>query len=222
MFTKKKMELTIKANYQVVLNGVDKNKFTPSNIKKEDIITFVGNLKRRKGLLFLLETITKVKTIRPDISVIVIGDIDVNHKDYTKISNYIKKNNLNIIFAGKVSEDQLIKFYQKAKLNILPSQTEPLYFEGFGLVHAEANACGTLTIGTLNSGNEDAISIDNGYLVHYGDTQELCNKILEVFTFDKYPTINYLSIQDWKDVGKNYENIFENLLRENKNQGCQK
>jgi len=210
-FTKRRMiEEGIKANYEVILNGVDKEKFKPNiNIKKENIITFVGNLKPRKGLKFLLESMTEVNKINPDIKVVVIGNLNTKSIAYKKTVEFIKNNNLNVEFSGKVSEEELIEYYQKAKLNILPSQTEPFFFEGFGLIHAEANACGTVTIGTKNSGNEDAITDENGYLVEYVDIEKLKNTILEVFKMKIYPHIRYDKLNDWKDISYKYVKLFK-------------
>ena len=217
-YTKKRMiEEGIKANYEVIFNGVDKNIFKPNKeVEKEDIITFVGNLKSRKGLLFLLETMEKVSKVNPNIKVIVIGKIDFQSERYKKISEYIKRKNLNVEFVGSVSEDELVKYYQRAKLNILPSKTDPYFFEGFGLVHLEANACGTLTVGTRNSGNEDAILKGNGFLVEYGDVESLKKIILDVFSYKEYPNINIDDVLDWTEVANKYKILFENLIYKNK------
>ncbi len=213
-FTKKRMmEEKIEANYEVILNGVNKNKFKVNDlIKKENIITFVGNLKPRKGLSFLLNSMVKVNAVKPEIKLIVIGSIDFKSEAYIKIKSYIESNNLNVEFVGKVTEKELVLYYQKAKINVLPSQSEPLFFEGFGLIHLEANACGTLSIGTYNSGNEDAIIPKNGYLVNYGNVNELSSKILHVFEMEKYPKISYLELDDWNNVATKYQRVFERVI----------
>ncbi len=212
-FTNKMMKNEkITANYTVIKNGVDKNIFVPDfSIRKENIITFVGNLKDRKGLDFLLQSMAAVSNIIPNIKVVVIGYIDTSSDKYKKVINYINKNKLNVYFAGIISEADLIKYYQKAKLNILPSKTEPYYFEGYGLIHAEANACGTLTVGTKNSGNEDAISKENGFLIDFGDIPGLANIIIDCFSAKIYPAINFNKIVDWKNIASDYENLFNQL-----------
>lgn len=218
-FTKKRMiEENIKANYEVILNGVDKTIFKPDdNITKENIITFVGNLKSRKGLKFLLESMIEVNKIISNIKVVVIGNIDFESDKYKEIDKYIQQNNLNVEFVGKISQEELIKYYQKAKLNILPSKTDPFYFEGFGLVHVEANACGTLSIGTKGSGNEDAILDGNGYLIEYGDINNLSKHIVDTFLGD-YHSSNIDNLSDWKEVSLQYYNIFKSALTKcNKN-----
>ena len=214
-FTKKRMiEENINCNFEVILNGVDKAKFKPNkDIKKENIITFVGNLKTRKGLRYLLDGMIKVGKLNSKIQLVIIGNINTKHEGYINILKFIKQNNLNVKFTGKITEKELIEYYQKTKLNILPSQTEPFYFEGFGLIHVEANACGTLTIGTKNSGNEDAIIDGNGYLVEYGNVEELSKKIIEIFEMKNYPEVNYSKLYDWKYVANQYEKLFRSIAK---------
>jgi glycosyltransferase involved in cell wall biosynthesis len=87
-------------------------------------------------------------------------------------------------------------------------------FEGFGLVHVEANACGTLTIGTRNCGNEDAILEDNGLVVDYGDDNALSQGIIDALTIDPYPEIDHELIDDWSVVAERYMLLLDNITRE--------
>ncbi len=211
-FTKKRMiEEKIHANYEIIYNGVDTNIFIPNiEIKKENIITFVGNLKARKGLSFLLESMVTVNKVKPDIKVVIIGKIDFQSVKYFEVLKYIKDNALNVEFSGKVESSILVEYYQKSKLNVLPSMSSAFYFEGFGLIHLEANACGTLTIGTKNSGNESAIK-NNGFLVTYGDIEELSNIILDVFSLDNKTKVDINVLTSWFEVSKKYLKVFESL-----------
>ena len=93
-----------------------------------------------------------------------------------------------------------------------PSISISNYFEGFGLVHLEANACGTMTIGTINSSNEDAIPKGNGFLVEQNDVQGLAcaiNKLLscEVSSSPRLPVW-----RTWKEVGFDYMNNFSLII----------
>jgi glycosyltransferase involved in cell wall biosynthesis len=210
-YTKRRMEEEkINCNYKVIFLGVDKEIFKyDANIQKENTITFVGNLKKRKGLVFLLEAIANNPKVSSIVKLVVIGYIDKDTTSFADISKYIEKNNLNVVFVGKVSIAKLVQYYQRAKINILPSRSDPFYFEGFGLVHVEANACGTYTIGTTNSGNEDAIIKENGYLVKYGDVEDLSKIIYKLLFANEVYKINTSAILDWQDVTKQYSKIFQ-------------
>ena len=81
------------------------------------------------------------------------------------------------------------------------------------MIHAEANACGSLSIGTKHSGNEDAIGEGNGFLVEFGNVDELSNKIKEVLSYKEYPKIDQTKIVDWKDVSEKYYKVFECAMK---------
>ena len=212
-YTKKRMvEEGINANVKVINWGVDKKKFhADKSVQKKNTITFVGDLKPRKGLPFLLSALKEASTKHPEIELSVIGNVDQSAKEYREIEKLISTHALNVSFAGKTPEEELIKNYQRAKLNVLPSQSERFHFEGFGLVHLEANACGTLTVGTYESGNEDAIQPGNGFLVKYGDVESLSKTILDVFGRDAYQYPNVDILRDWVDVGKEYYQVYNSI-----------
>jgi glycosyltransferase involved in cell wall biosynthesis len=202
-FTKKKLAFNGISNNVEVLNlGVDKNIFFKSNkIRKDHSITFVGNLKPRKGLTFLLEAISLAKKKHGLlIKLNIIGNIDKNSEEFYKVNQYILKNNLEVSFLGKISTNNLVRYYQKAFLNILPSYTEGSNFEGFGLVHLEANACGTLSVGCNNSGNEDAIKPGNGFLIEYGDIKKLTKIIIKTYESRNKYKIDDKKIKGWDEV----------------------
>ena len=214
-YTKERMKQEgINARYTIIGYGVDKKTFKPkANYQKRDsTITFVGNLKERKGIQFLLETMAIVNKFRPDIKTLILGSLDKRSEEFNSKIKFIKEKLLNVDFVGNVSQKSLIRYYQNAKLNILPSKSLKFHFEGFGLIHLEANACGTLTIGCTKSGNEDAINLEYGFLVNYGDTKRLAEIILSVFSKKDYPKINRNNISDWFDVSKEYEYLWESLI----------
>jgi|LWDU01.1.fsa_nt_gi glycosyltransferase involved in cell wall biosynthesis len=213
-YTKSRMtEEGIDSNFTVILNGVDKSIFHPEPLQnKQKKILFVGNLKPRKGLTFLLESLCQAYKINRDIELLVIGEVDHSSKQYFKVREYIDDNGLNVDFLGRVSENDLATLYRTSMLNILPSKSEPFYFEGFGLIHLEANACGTLTVGTINSGNEDAIDKKNGFLIQYGDVHKLSSIISSVFSANKYRELNLDDIKDWSEVSNQYVDVFNRLI----------
>jgi len=215
-YTKKRMEQEgIKARYVVINNGVDKKIFKPKAnlLKKHKTITFVGNLKERKGIQFLLDAMVKVNKLMPDIKVLILGVIDKQSKEFDIKQKFIKEHFLNVDFIGKVSQKELIRYYQNATLNVLPSKSLKFHFEGFGLIHLEASACGTLTVGCNSSGNEDAIDEKNGFLVRYGDIKKLAEIILKVFSKKQYPKIQRNHIADWSQVSNEYKYLWDRFIR---------
>ena len=214
-YTKKRMiQEEVNAKYVVINNGVDKKIFKPKlGLKKrKPYITFVGNLKERKGLQFILDSMIFVKKLRSDIKLLVLGDVDVGSDIFSEKASFIKENSLNVEFTGRLTQRELVSHYQNATLNVLPSQSIKYHFEGFGLIHLEANACGTLTVGCADSGNEDAVNPKFGFLVNYGDTKKLSKIILDIFSKKSYPLIKVDKAYDWLEVSKNYLNLWQSLI----------
>lgn len=193
-----------------VLNwGVDKGIFHPGPVQgKEKVVTFVGNFKPRKGFFWLLEAFRIVNREDPHVRLQVIGKMDNGPADYPKAAALVREWGLNVEFLGFVDTPGLVEKYRKARLNVLPSRSEPDRFEGFGLIHLEANACGTLTLGTRDSGNEDAVREGFGYLVGYGDTASLAERILEVMRLPEYPSLDADRLPSWEDVARDYLDLF--------------
>jgi len=215
-YTKKRMEEDgIFCKYKVISLGVDKDKFSCKHLSRKNEIIFVGNLKTRKGFNFLLESYLVSFKNNPTIRLIVVGRVDRGSKAFVKIMEIVSKEGLKVDFVGVLSHDELVKRYNEAKLNILPSKSDPYFFEGFGLIHLEANACGTLTIGTFNSGNEDAIKPGMGFLVNFGDVNKLSQIILETMDLKDYPLINTDDLKTWKEVASEYHSTLIKI-KENK------
>tara|TARA_B100000886_G_scaffold262323_1_gene187056 strand:+ start:700 stop:1761 length:1062 start_codon:yes stop_codon:yes gene_type:complete len=199
-------------NVCVVNQGVNLKIFKKSKfVLKENIITFVGNLKPRKGLLFLLESLAILQNRGCKYELFVIGKIEKDHY-FKNVMRIIKENKLNVSFKGKLPIENLVNYYQKAKVNVLPSLSKRFNFEGFGLIHNEANACGTLSIGTFNSGNEDAIK-NKKYLVKYGDKDHLANLLEELLESKNYEDLVHQNIKSQKEYKEDYLNIWNDLIK---------
>lgn len=208
-FTCKRMrEEGVNAKFTVITLGVDKSRFRfEGNPVKEKAVVFVGNLKSRKGLDFLVTALELAVLEVPDLVLKVVGKIDVNSADYREIENRLSAAGIRHAFLGSVSDAELVRTYATARLNALPSRTYPLFFEGFGLIHLEANACGTLTVGTRESGNEDAVGPGCGSLVDFGDAEGLARVIVSAMTLDPYPRIPIESLRTWDDVAEEYYQV---------------
>jgi glycosyltransferase involved in cell wall biosynthesis len=166
-------------NYGLDLSGLAAPAAVPVNSPKK--IIFVGGIKIRKGLLEAVQAL-KIYLARYGSNFVyeIIGSYDEADPYYLKVLKFIRDNNLenNVIFRGRVSEQEKIVAYQTADLFLMLSVPDGARFEGFGLVHLEANAFGLPAVGSKNCGSEDAISDGvSGFLVDPRRSEEVAEKI---------------------------------------------
>ena len=210
-FTERKMKENCDMLNSVVINlGVDTLSFSPSNfIKKENIVLFVGNGKPRKGFDLLFEAMLLVWKKNDLIKLVIVGNIrSFSNEQRQKIIHHEKQ----ILILSDVTEKELVDLYRKSKVNVLPSQSTKSYFEGFGLIHLEAIACGTYTIGCKNSGNEDAIIDENGILIEPEDYKGLSDRIVEIIHTEKYPRLICKKFDHGKTVQKTTRSFLKKIF----------
>jgi len=152
---------------KVVYNGIDAEKFKPGGEKK-DIVLTVGSLDKsvlkRKGFV----TFVKAAKYLPNIKFVLVG------KHIDDSIRYLKSiAPRNVEFTGFVSDEELLRWYQKAKIYCQLS-----YYEAFGLAPAEAMACGCIPVVT-NRGALPEVVGDAGFYVPYGNPKATAEAIKE-------------------------------------------
>lgn len=122
-------------------------------------ILYVGGLSRHKGVHLLLNAFKKLE----------FKDIRLHITGKGKDENEFKKNagsDQRIIFHGFVPDEELLKWYQKANVVVVPS----IWYETFGLVILESFKCGTPVIGSKIGAYPDLIENRyNGFLFEAGN-----------------------------------------------------
>ena len=118
--------------FSIVPNGIDERLFASSeNIEKdENMVLCVARIEGLKNQLNLIKAVNHSK-----FQLFIIGSAAVNQMDY-----YIKCKKMaasNIHFIDHLPQQSLIRYYQKAKVHVLPS-----WFETCGLSTLEAAAMG--------------------------------------------------------------------------------
>ena len=174
----------------VVPPGVDLATFNPnvySGFLKDtyslegSIILFVGQLSkthRHKGLSILIRAL---RYLDPSTTLVVVGGGNwfSHYKADAENAGVADR----VVFAGIISEEELPLYYRGADLTVLPTYTDA---EGFGMVLAEANACGRPVIGTNVGGIPSLIQDQhNGLLVEPGDLRGLVQAISIVLSDGK-------------------------------------
>lgn len=164
---------------EVIYNGINLNKFKGSinkTIKKpgEKIALFVGRLTIQKGVWHLLQAAKQVLQKDPKVKFVIVGSgPDMPYLIDTTIKLGIEKN---VIFTGKVNEEELIAAYRMCDVFVMPSVNEP-----FGIVALEALAAEKPLILSKTSGVGEVVA--HCFKVDYWDTTLLASRILEIFHY---------------------------------------
>ncbi|MCG2796679.1 MAG: glycosyltransferase [Actinomycetia bacterium] len=159
---------------RVIPVGVDTNRFRPLGIERiPHSILYVGRLCERKGIPLLIDSLKDAKVSIPDIRLYIVGEGELK----SKLQDHVERMKLseNVVFLGRVSGEELVKWYNRVEVMVVPS-----IFEGFGIVCIEAMACGTPVIATECPGVVDIIDDKrNGILVNR-NRSELAGAITEL------------------------------------------
>ena len=160
---------------KTITNGIDTGRFRPAPEKESNnLLLFVGRLDPNKGLHFLLSSLS---LLRKPVHLAIVGPLSWNKNYNTEILSFIekagKKTIHKVTYIGEQRPEDLVKWYQKATMLIVPSTAESL-----GLVILEAMACGTPVIAS-NVGGIPEIVRDHGtgLLIPPGGVAELAENI---------------------------------------------
>ena len=179
-------EIGVSSRCEVIPNGVNTELFTPGDRTEacrllgldpdRPRIIFVGNFTKIKGIEYLIQSMPVVLKEYPDCELILLGAQPGNTylMKYNKLIESIGiKNAIRIVRT--VPHENLPPWMQASDLLVLPSMSE-----GFGLVIAEALACGRPVVATKSGGPESIVEKGLGVLVTPGDYEALGNGILRV------------------------------------------
>jgi D-inositol-3-phosphate glycosyltransferase len=155
-----------KANVVVSSIGVNRDIFYPYARKKRQsvpVFSFAGRLEETKGIVTLLNAFNKLNTqINEDIKLIVAGG-DEDEVDLTtfepkkkELKEAVRGIEDKVMFVGSKTQEELADIFNRSTAVVVPS-----YYESFGMVAAEAQACGTPVIASVVGGLQNVVS--DGY-----------------------------------------------------------
>lgn len=160
----------------VVPPGVDAAAFSPDGAPEPGRILFVGPLSRAyrwKGVGVLYDAFRAVASRDATARLVLVGDGDLREA----LAERARRDGLaaRVELPGRLPDDGLVDEYRRASVAVLPS-TSPA--ESFGMVLAEANACGTPVVATrLGSSDGFVRDGENGLLVPPGDARALADAV---------------------------------------------
>lgn len=161
----------------VVPPGVDADRFAPGGPPSGSEILFVGPLSdayRWKGVDVLWHALDQVVERVPDVRLRLVGTGDRVDEFHARA----KRASFDVELSGRVAEDKLVDAYRRAAVTVLPSTTDA---ESFGMVLAEANACGRPVVASRVGGVPGFVRDgENGLLATPGDAADLADRIVAV------------------------------------------
>ncbi|MHA1270931.1 MAG: glycosyltransferase family 4 protein [Candidatus Helarchaeota archaeon] len=199
-----------------VLNGVDLIKFNPKNksaaMKLKNkmgingrIILYMGIIKTYKGVEDIISAYYMIKDKYSDVKLVIGGGPSERMENTYRIW---KEKYRDIIFTGRVPDDQVPLFYAMADIFVTYSWTG----EGFGLTAVEAMASGTPVIcSDLDVYRE---VLHNNAILIPPKNSDLLAKAFEQLLSNK-DKCNILSIKGRKFVETNYswEKTIDRLIK---------
>ncbi len=137
----------------------------------EPVLLFVGRLEPRKGLEQLVRALIILKSQRPRVRLVVVGEGPQREQAETLLPSRLQAS---VEFRGRVGDDELARLYRSCDCFVSPA----LGGESFGIVLLEAMAAGCPVVATDIPGYRSVVRDGvNGRLVPPGDPQALADAI---------------------------------------------
>ncbi|WP_333889197.1 glycosyltransferase family 4 protein [Sphingobacterium siyangense] len=167
--------------YERIYNGVDLELFSEIGIERDlNRLLLVGRMHPYKGFDRLFRCLNFLFALNKEVNLEVICTIVPEYKEF--LMSLVDRNyHSRINFVGRVDNNELVQFYNKASLLVLPSVTEAL-----AIIPLESMACGTPVIMT-NGFTAPEIITDNidGVLVDTADAIGFASRINDTLKFLK-------------------------------------
>ncbi len=153
-------------------------KMSKDNTRKD--VLFVGNIIKRKGLLFLIESIIPFLKQNKNVIFRIVGKKE-NKKYFLELKELIKNSDLDdrIIFFDALDQNQIAKLMNNSKVLVMGSTSE-----GLPRVLIESGFCGLPSIATNIDGIFDPFFTNGGTLVFDIDSNNQFIQNLEKVYFD--------------------------------------
>ena len=208
---------TYKGEILVIPNGIEIEKYstllTEKTPKKNgDTVLYVGSLRPVKGVKYLIKAMKLVVDRNPNTKLIIVGD-GVERENLIEIAKDLQLEK-NVIFKGKIPNEEIPKYMLSADVFVLPSLSE-----GFPNVILEAMASGLPVVCSNVGGLKEIIKDgENGLFAKSKNVDELGDKIITILNDDelrkKMANNNLSDVKNysWEYVVDRIEQLYSELI----------
>jgi len=169
--------------------GVDVERFVPGAYDLEvrgtlgwgnrPVVLTVGRLQERKGHDTLIQSLSQIREVFPDVLYCIIGDGEQRSRLEQLVQRHCQEEHVQ--FRGEVDDRELIQCYQQCDLFALPNRDVNGDIEGFGMVLLEAQACGKPVVAGSSGGTAETMRIpETGRVVPCDGPDDLAHVLVEL------------------------------------------
>lgn len=156
-----------------IYNGVNIEQFqSEKDYTKPYKMLFAGFVGQQKGVPDLLKALKRSGLSSEEIQLTLIGSGDI--EEMKELTDELELND-QVIFTGRVSEEEKIRLFKKHHIFALPS-----HGEGQPISILEGMASGMAILSTKVGSIPEVIKDENGILVHPGDIAKISEAIIQL------------------------------------------
>ncbi|MFH1667661.1 MAG: glycosyltransferase family 4 protein, partial [Candidatus Komeilibacteria bacterium] len=203
-------------------NGVDTKYYQPQNdldkkinVRRKEIL-FVGALDEAhyfKGIEILLKALASTQHKEWKLNIIGNGNLVEYYQELVHTLRLDDK----VFFIHNCSDQDLVKYYSRAYVTVLPSTTMG---EAFGIVLVESMACQTTVIASNLPGVRTVVDNEiNGLLAKPNNIESLRTKLDYLLAnpdiVGRFSRAGYQKVKqryDWQSIGDQLEKMYEDLF----------
>ena len=212
----------IAAKTRVIYNGVNTGIFFPQEeLREKKTVLFVGRFDEEKGVLPLVCAFGHVLEEHPDAKLVIGGATGFGRHEETAYVREVRAETLRlddrhsgcVQLPGYIDHDKdLPAWFQRATIFACPS----LFQEPFGLVNAEAMACGTPVAGSNRGGIPEVVG-GAGVLVDPEDTAGFASVLSQLLAapemcaqLGRVGSDRARKMFDWKVISQHWLELLDN------------
>jgi phosphatidylinositol alpha-1,6-mannosyltransferase len=208
----------VKFVYPGAVDFRNHNSLEVLKITGSPILLTLARLEKRKGHIFVLQSIKKLKIQFPNIQYIIAGSGSENKM----LQKFVLSNDLskNVYFVGNVNDDQKKFLFEKTDLMVMPTldESDNNSIEGFGIAYLEAAFFGIPSIASNVGGTLEAV-LHNSTGIIINNIADLHEAILDLLINKEKKTKLGLEAQKrvienfkWEIIVKNHLSIYKNFF----------